>query len=264
MSPAWLSSLPGMSDAGEQLNLFDISKDFPQPSADRVRQVESTVITIARSSGLGVRSIRWKNNRRVMASIGKGGVLNLHVIYQRAEEEDLVALANVLNGNARAQDRGRFERFIESYLPRELGEGKSRLIVLPPKGLFHDLNRALATVLPLLDEPLNPMPQVGWSKVRVGRRGITWGTHRDTTDGPLVMVNAVLDAPDAPNCVVEHIVWHELCHQAAPPENGSNNRRKVHSPAFRNLENKYPRRKEAEDWLQENVARLIKRYIKQR
>jgi len=251
-----------MKECPEQLDLFETRNGFPQPSISRIRKVEETALRLAREHGLKVRVVRWKTNRRVMASVGKNGVLNLHRIYQRATELDLISLANVMSGRAGSRDRERFERFIDRFFPRELGEGKSRLVVRPGRGLFHDLDKTLGRLLPLLDRPLRTLPKVGWSPVRVGRRGITWGTHRDTPEGPLILVNAILDAPDVPAFIVDHIVWHELCHQASPPENGSNGRRKVHSKAFIEFEERFPHLKRAEQWEVEQVARLIKRHYK--
>lgn len=250
-----------MGSWGEQLDLFG-KNGFPQPRQSTIRAAEKLALKIARSRGFDVDHVKWKNNRRVMASVGKNGAFNLHKIYQRAGREDFRALANVMCGRAGDTDRNRFEKFVEKHLPRVLGQGKSRLVVMPPKGLFHDLDRALNKVLPLLGKKLRPMPKVGWSPARVGRRGITWGTHRDTPAGPLILVNAILDAPDVPNFVVEHIVWHELCHQASPPTNSSNGRRQVHSKAFRELEQRYRRLPQAERWEESHVASLIRRHYK--
>ncbi|HDS29515.1 MAG TPA: hypothetical protein ENN67_00585 [Firmicutes bacterium] len=219
---------------------------------------------IAHAYNLRVHRVKWKDNRRVMASVGRNGDLNLHIMYQRADEDDLKSLIKVVMGRQSGLDRKRFEKFIEEHLPREYGEGPSRLVILPPKGLFHDLNAALEKVLPLLDEPLERMPLVGWSPVRVGRRGITWGTHRDTPEGPLLLVNAILDSHDVPAWVVEHIVWHELCHQAIPPVNGNNGRRLIHSRIFREFESRFPRLKDAEQWEEKNVAHLIRRHLRNR
>jgi hypothetical protein len=220
------------------------------------------VLRFARACNLRVSCVRWKDNRRVMASVGKHGVLNLHMMYQRAHEEDLRALLKVVNGRPTKSERMRFERFIEEHLPREYGEGPSRLVILPPKGLFHDLERALSCVMPLLEKPLDRAPLVGWSPVRVGKRGITWGTHRDMPEGPLLLVNASLDSHEVPNWVVEHIVWHELCHQAIPPVNGNNGRRLVHSRMFREFELRFPRLLEAERWEEKNVAAMIRRHFR--
>jgi predicted SprT family Zn-dependent metalloprotease len=252
-----------MSKWGEQLTLFG-KNGFPQPSPGRILDAQKTALRIARSRGIEVYEVRWKSNRRVMASVGKNGTLNLHKIYQRAKDTDLRALANVLSGRSSDEDRERFHKFIEKHLPRVLGEGRTRLVVMPPRGLFHDLERALVKVLPLLGKRLRPMPKVGWSPARVGRRGITWGTHRDTPVGPLILVNAVLDAPDIPTFVVEHIVWHELCHQAAPPFNGSNGRRQVHGREFRELEERFRRLSEAEMWEEKHVVGLIRRHYPRR
>jgi hypothetical protein len=250
-----------MASWGEQLSLFG-KNGFPQPRQSTIREAEKHALRAARSRGLKVDHVKWKSNRRVMASVGKNGALNIHKIYQRAVVEDFRALANVMSGRASDEDRRRFEKFVDKNLPRVLGDGKTRLVIMPPRGLFHDLDRALDKVLPLLGKRLRPMPMVGWSPARVGRRGITWGTHRDTPAGPLILVNAILDAPDVPSFVVEHIVWHELCHQAAPPMNGSNGRRQVHSKSFKDLECRYRRLREAERWEETHVSSLIRRHYK--
>ena len=233
---------------------------FPEPDPRRVRKVEQLAIEVVRSQGLKVRSVKWKNNRRVMASVGKGGVLNIHTIYKRAHKSDLENLAVVMSGRADPKDIRGFQKYIERYLPREIGEGKSRLIVNPARGLFHNLDEKFARILPLLGKPINPIPRLGWSPARVGQSGITWGTQRETPEGSLILVNSVLDAPDIPNFVIEHILWHELCHQVVPPEAGNGSKRIVHGKAFREMEAKYPRLKAAEQWEQENVARLIRRH----
>ena len=253
-----------MKDSPQQLNLFDSKRDFSSPSTETVRAVEKMVIAIAREHGFKIRQIRWKNNRRVMASVSKNGDLNLHMIYRLATKVDLKALAGVMSGKGGKRDRELFNRFITTHLPDEDSECNSRLTIIPPRGLFHDLDRAIKIVLPLLDKPLESSPKVGWSPVRVGRKGITWGTHRETKDGPLILVNAILDSHDVPGYVVEHILWHEICHQIVPPENGSNGRRKVHSNSFRSTEERYPRLKQAEKWEQDNVVRLIRKHLKRR
>ena len=253
-----------MRSSSEQLKLFEDSKRIPRPSSDRIGEVEKTAIKMARLSGFEVKSIRWKNNRRVMASVGKDGVLNLHTIYQQADRDDLAALVNVMSGKTREDDRRRFLGYVEKYLPSELDEVVSRLVILPPKGLFHDLDKALRVVLPLLEKPIKKMPKVGWSPVRVGIRGITWGTHREMPKGNLILVNAVLDASDIPPYVVEHIVWHEICHEVLQPENGSNGRRRVHSTTFREMEHRYPKARQAEKWELNNVAMLIRRHRNRR
>ncbi len=250
-----------MSEWGKQLDLFG-ADGFPEPSRDRIGEIEAEILRIANSYGLDADTVRWKNNRRVMASVGKNRVLNIHKIYQRATSADLKILARVMSGRASNRDRDRFQDFIETYLPRELGKGKSRLVIMPSRGLFHDLDDAYRRLLPLLNEPMDPEPKLGWSAARVGARGITWGTHRDTPEGPLILVNAILDSPDVPNFVVEHIMWHEICHQVVPPENGSSGRRKVHTDAFKKVEACYPRLKQAEKWEQDQVSRLIRRHYR--
>jgi len=251
-----------VSEWGKQLDLFNVEDGFPEPDPSTILKIENAAVEIMREAGLKVSSIRWKNNRRVMASVGKHGVLNLNNIYKRAEKKDLMVLSRVLTGKSGSKDSASFEKFIERHLPLELVNGKSRLVINPPAGLFHDLDRAIRRLLPLLDLPPDPLPRLGWSPARVGRQGITWGTHRETPNGPLILLNAILDAPDVPGFVIEHILWHELCHQVAPPIDDGNGRRQVHSKKFKELENRYPRKLQAENWEQTQVGKLIRRHTR--
>jgi hypothetical protein len=249
-----------MHSRNEQLDLFSTRKAKSAVPGDRVAEVEKITLKLARSYGFRVDSVRWKNNRRVMASVGRDGILNLQNIYGRADRKDLSILVKVMAGKADSSEWESFKEYIQKHLPKELDEVRSRLTVLPPKGLFHDLNKALKVVLPLLSRQPNPMPKVGWSTVRVGKHGITWGTHRDMPEGNLILVNSVLDSHDVPSFVVEHIVWHEICHDVMPPENGSNGRRLVHSKIFREMEHRYPKARLAEEWEIKNVSALIRRH----
>lgn len=249
-----------MTEVGEQLGLFSTEDCFPLPDRSRVQEVEQLALKAVKAQGLKVTSIKWKKNRLVMASVGKNGVLNIHQIYQRAEESDLLDLATVMSGNAKPKEMERFQKYIEQNMPKEIVNGKSRLVINPARGLFHNLEDTFARIFPLLDKPVDPMPKLGWSPARAGRCGITWGTHREMPEGPLILVNAILDAPDIPNFVVEHILWHEICHQVAPPEQGSGNKRAIHNREFKKLEGRYPRLEIAERWEKENVGRLIRRY----
>ena len=253
-----------MSASYKQLGLFCGEWDFPAPDTVRIRKVEQLAIKAARSYGLKVSSVKWKNNRRVMASIGKGGVLNIHRIYQRAEKPDLLNLAVVMSGKAKPKDLEHFKKYIERNMPIDIGEGKSNLVVLPPRGLFHDLDKAFERVVPLLGKRPKPIPTLGWTRASAGITGITWGTHRETPEGSLILVNAVLDAHDIPSFVVDHIIWHELCHQVLPPEEKPGHKRVVHHKAFREMEERFPRLKQAEKWELDNVMRLIRKYKRKR
>ncbi len=249
-----------MNEASEQLGLFSTEDHFPIPDPSRIQEVEQLALKAVKEQGLKVKTVKWKKNRLVMASVGKNGVLNIHQIYQRAEESDLLDLATVMSGNAKPKDMERFQKYIERNMPKEIVNGKSRLVINPARGLFHNLEDTFARIFPLLDNPIDPLPKLGWSPARVGRSGITWGTHREMPEGPLILVNAILDAPDIPNFVVEHILWHEICHQVAPPEKGSGNKRIIHNREFKKLERRYPRLEIAERWEKENVGRLIRRH----
>src|SRR3990172_8076507 len=109
-----------MRDVPEQLTLFDSIQINQKPEPKNIQGLEGMAIRVARGSGLRVSTIKWKTNRQVMASVGKGGVLNLHTIYMRAGEGDIKALAKVLSGRADSHDRIEFHDFIEKHLPSEI------------------------------------------------------------------------------------------------------------------------------------------------
>jgi hypothetical protein len=251
-----------MVDNPQQLSLFDTFKINSIPVLRTEENVEELAITTARKGGLRVSTIKWKSNRQVMASVGKSGVLNLHTIYKGADQLDFEALTKVLKGNAGGPDRQRFHEFIEQHLPNHMPNSPSRIKVLPPRGAFYDLEEIYSTINPLLLSKLDPDPIIGWSPARVGRTQVTWGTHRSTSDGPLVMVNQVLDDYDIPNYVVEHILWHEICHCLAPPSKGENGKRHIHTQEFKRLEKLYPRLHEAEKWENNNVGKIIRRHLR--
>lgn len=99
-----------------------------------------------------------------------------------------------------------------------------------------------------LDLPDGP-PRLSWSKTRSRRR---FG-HQDP-DHDCIVISRVLDDPEVPAFVLDYVVHHELLHIVHPPRQGSGGKRIVHHKAFREAEARFPRRDEAERWL-ERLAR---------
>lgn len=124
------------------------------------------------------------------------------------------------------------------------------------RGLHHDLGAILTKVreayFPGLDARISWGEATANHRLRSLRLG-TWHAHQR-----LVRIHPRLDADWVPAWVLEVIVHHELAHAAAPPRPGRR-RRHVHHREFRALEASHPRYAEAQVWIDQHLARLLRR-----
>lgn len=97
---------------------------------------------------------------------------------------------------------------------------------------------------------------------RLAKPVLTWSArktyrilgHHDSTHDTIV-VSKSLDSADVPRYIVEYIVFHEMLHIHHPTVH-HNGRRYNHTPAFRRDERRFPRYREAEEWIERSVRRL--------
>jgi len=78
-----------------------------------------------------------------------------------------------------------------------------------------------------------PRPGLTWSRQVTGRK---FGHYDSTRD--VVMVSMSLDTPAVPAYVVDFVVYHELLHKRLGVH-WQNDRRAVHTPAFRREERRF-------------------------
>jgi hypothetical protein len=117
------------------------------------------------------------------------------------------------------------------------------------QGRCHDLAAAFARVNAAFFAAGLERPRLIWSRRLTRRKFGHYDATRDT-----VMVGSSLDDPEVPVYVVEFVLYHELLHK----KHGitwHNGRARVHTPAFRREERRFPKQAEAEAWL----ARLARR-----
>jgi len=69
----------------------------------------------------------------------------------------------------------------------------------------------------------------------------------------VVAISSILDSSEIPKYVAEYVLYHEMLHL----EKGLDSMRSQHNADFRRMERKYPRFREAEDWLK-RIARESK------
>lgn len=89
---------------------------------------------------------------------------------------------------------------------------------------------------------------------RSGRISMQLGSYHPDQD--LIRIHPALDRPWVPRYVLEAIIHHELLHAAMPPTT-ENGRRRLHTPEFRRREREYPEHRRAQEWIRENLRRLI-------
>jgi len=89
-----------------------------------------------------------------------------------------------------------------------------------------------------------PKPKLCWSPVRARRIVGTYEEQRDR-----IVFTRRLDAKRIPEYVLDFVMYHELLHKALGTRRGENGKRRMHGPEFRRLERRFPRYREAEEWL---------------
>jgi hypothetical protein len=109
------------------------------------------------------------------------------------------------------------------------GPGTGRF--LPPKGRHVDLEPILRRVnATRFATPV--AARIGWSEEPA--RSLMGRYERGSPAG-LVVINRLLDSPNAPRWYLEFLVYHELLHAVIPPRPGST-RLLIHPPEFRRME----------------------------
>jgi predicted metal-dependent hydrolase len=94
-------------------------------------------------------------------------------------------------------------------------------------------------------------PTLTWSQRRTRR---ILGHHDSVHD--TIVISKTLDARDVPSWFVEYILFHEMLH-IKHPARLIDGRRYYHTNAFRAEEQRFPRYREAQEWL-ERIARQRK------
>ena len=97
------------------------------------------------------------------------------------------------------------------------------------------------------EEPYGDLPQLRWTD-----RPLTeyFGKYVPRDGDPIVLINSVLNSPDAPREVIKYVIYHELLHRDEPR----------HSKAFRAKEHSYPDWTEHERFLDVTFPKFNLRY----
>lgn len=201
-------------------------------------------------------SVSYKLHRRERAFD-----VRAHWAVVQQEAVLLRAVGHVVQEGSFPTDFGTWLSELSDQLPGASGYSTTR--ALQPIGEHLDLNEILSSVAHLLPDPLAAGDVViGWgrrSPRRKRRRVLRLGSCNVAERQ--IRIHPVLDDPRIPEYVVAQVVFHELCHYAAPPLSAAQAKetrdRRVHHRQFRALESRFPELNEANQWIERHIDRLI-------
>lgn len=100
---------------------------------------------------------------------------------------------------------------------------------------------------------------IGWGRMAPNRRrrSIRFGSY--FPEEHHIRIHPLLDQPDVPRFFVRYIVFHEMLHAYLGIEESEGGRRRIHSLAFRQREQRYPDYERAEAWIRDrrNLSALL-------
>ena len=173
-----------------------------------------------------------------------------------------ILVAKLLRKRVPAEADRVYSKYISAAHMRDRSNDRKRShgrkVVTTSKGSVYDLDEIFDNLNFWYFREKLPRPVLTWSARDTYR---ILGHHDSTHD--TIVVSRSLDSADVPRYVVEYIVFHEMLHIHHPTVH-HNGRRYNHTPAFRRDEEKFKHYRAAEEWIEENVARLRRRIKRRR
>jgi len=195
----------------------------------------------------------------VYVSPGASGSVSvrLHHMFLEAPPEVLKALAQFIRRPTRGcrDELNSFARLNRHLLA---GPPRSRAYVnLTHRGFHLNLKEIYDRLNALYFQRRLKVP-ITWGRSRAGTRrySIDFGCY-DPHDR-IIRINPSLDRPWVPRVFVDSIVYHEMLHAALGIRALSNGRREIHSPRFREEEEKFRFHRWASRWERGNLWRFLR------
>lgn len=168
---------------------------------------------------------------------GLGAALALRMFSKRRKPPEFAQLlADYYDVWQRSKEARELQSRLRKARARKQGQG--------PRGRVYDLamltGRITAT---FLGGRLKPV-QVTWSS----RTSYTVLGHHDG-DLDTIVISQALDDEDVPESVVAYVLYHELLHHIMGIDEGPGHSRRLHPPAFRRREQRFPLWAEADAYL---------------
>jgi hypothetical protein len=157
---------------------------------------------------------------------------------------------------------GENRRVIDEFIRRHQGQidaaaaSRTRIIQLETEGEHHDL----AAIFDRVNAKYFKRrcdARVTWGRALNGkkRHGIQLGSWDPATN--VIRIHRALDRPWAPRYVLENLMYHEMLHWLFRPRKAGS-RRVVHGRAFRDAEQAHPNYLRTQQWVKDNLDRLLR------
>jgi len=186
-----------------------------------------------------------------------GGALRfrLHHMFCGAPDDVVRALAG-FTGRLRKQHGRTIDAFIRKNRELIKTAPAADARALQTQGEVHDLAEMYARLNgQFFGERIEA--RIGWGRRAPDRRrrSIKMGVYLH--DQRLIRIHPALDDARVP----ELVVFHEMLHQAIPPQGGEDGRRCVHGPEFRAAERRFPGFEEARAWEKAHLHLLLRKSL---
>lgn len=230
----------------------------PQPSPAVALQEAASTLADWLTGICGKRvEVVWTKNRSTMLSYRSevGRIcLRLHHMFAHAQEAELQAIADYINGrNARAARC--LDAFIAAQMPRFRRAPARRLG--PAQGAIYDL----AAIFKDLNEAYfhnGCTARIMWgssSRTRRAKRSIQLGCY--VPEDNLIRMHPCLDQSAVPLFFVTGVVFHEMLHEVFGIGQNAT-RRAIHPPEFLAVEQSHPDYARCQAWERQHLGRLLR------
>ncbi|MCX7804025.1 MAG: hypothetical protein N3A38_02435 [Planctomycetota bacterium] len=180
-------------------------------------------------------------------------IVRLHDSLRKAPAPVVFAMLAILAARlCRRRDPARAMRIYKKYLtslPDDVLDsyGKTdrrREVEDQPVGRWQDLRKVKERVDAAFFGGAMSAVRISFSPASARRRLGSYDRARNR-----VLISRAFDRPDAPDYVLDYMVYHELLHAIYPVRREADGRRSFHSREFREAERRFPRYREAVAWI---------------
>jgi len=181
--------------------------------------------------------------------------LRVHRMFLHADATVVRALVDFTGRRGQRRSAG---PILDAYIKAHQEEIRpSRFSRCEPRGRFHDLEATYRSLNSRFFEGTIDAV-IGWGRPPRGRRrrhtikmGLYFHEQR------VIRIHVALDRPEVPDYVLGVVVYHEMLHQACPPERTPQGRQRIHTRAFRSREKLHPDHERALAWEKKNLKILL-------
>ena len=233
----------------------------PSPPA-RTRPTAAEVRRLERALGrrLGRRLVVriTENRRHLVTGRVREGVLQarIHIVFLKAPDAVLDAVARFFDPS---EDHTIAERQIQAFVEENrelLSQTRVPFKERAPQGSVHDLQQILDDLnARYFDGQL--AVQITWSRGARGQRRKSMQLGAYIPEESLIRIHPALDQAFVPEYFVSCVIFHEMLH-AVHGVTEQDGRRRIHSHAFHQDEQRHPDYTRARRWEDRNLRRLLR------